>query len=304
MSEIEEIVEGNNVILPDYSGHVFTDEAIARGSHRNFVGGVTWRWEHGGNAQLKFLKQQGLRPHHTFLDVGCGSLRAGRKLVDYLEPGHYYGVDANRSILQAGYDVELTDEQRARLPVENLRANDRFNADFGVGFDYAIAQSVFTHVSLNHMRLCLHRLSSVMKPGGVFFASFMQQPVGTPVDHTFKLIEAGRTYFNEKNVYWYDLDDMKWAGAGGPWSFRFVGQYGSSDQQLMVAYTRLDDAAAARKQAVRRAERWVRVDATDAVRKVGEDTAARARAAQRRPKRFLRRVKRTLARTLRQLRSG
>jgi hypothetical protein len=33
----------------------------------------------------------------------------------------------------------------------NLVANERFNTDFGVTFDIAIAQSVFTHVSLNHI---------------------------------------------------------------------------------------------------------------------------------------------------------
>lgn len=241
MREVDEIIEGSNVVLPDYTGHTFTDEAIATGSHRNFVGGVGWRWERGGLGQLTFLKKNGLRPEHKLLDIGCGSLRAGRHLVDYVDRGNYYGVDANRSIIQAGYDVELTDEQRAILPVENLRANDRFNVDFGVKFDFAIAQSVFTHVSLNHMRLCLYRLGKVMAPGGVFFASFVEQPPGTPFDHIFQKVEGGRTYFNEKNVFWHHRSDMKWAAAVGPWSFRFVGGYDSPDGQLMVAYTRLSD---------------------------------------------------------------
>lgn len=250
MTEIDEIVEGTNIVLPDYTAATFDEAAIARGSHRNFVGGLDWRWERGGLGQLTFLKKHGLRPEHKFLDVGCGSLRAGRHLVDYLEPGNYYGVDASRSVIQAGYDVELTDEQRAKLPTANLRANDRFNVDFDVRFDFAIAQSVFTHVSLNHMRLCLYRLGKVMRPDGVFFASYVEQPPGTPVDHIFQRVEKGRTYFNEKNVFWYHRSDMKWAAAAGPWHFRYVGNYDSPDQQVMVAYTRKSDRDIAVEQAV------------------------------------------------------
>jgi len=63
------------------------------------------------------------------------------------------------SLPVAGYANELDDAGRARLPSKNLRATDRFDADFGVEFDMAIAQSVFTHVSLNWIRLCLARVA-------------------------------------------------------------------------------------------------------------------------------------------------
>ena len=187
--------------------------------------------------------------------------------------------------------------------MSNLRANDRFNVDFGTSFDFAIAQSVFTHVSLNHMRLCLFRLAKVMKPGGVFYASFAQQPNGTPPDHMFKRIEAGRTYFNEKNVFWYDLEDMKWAGQNGPWKFDFVGEYGSSDQQLMVSYTRMTEAAATRKQSRQDAARWVRDDAAPLARKTADDVRDSARAGRQTSKRYYKRAKRKARRVVRTLRN-
>jgi SAM-dependent methyltransferase len=239
---IQHLVEGQNVLIPDYSGRSFTEEEIAEGKHRNFVSGAGGQWEEGGLGQLAFLKKHGLSPDHKFIDIGCGALRAGRHLIDFLAPGNYYGVDANLSLLQTGYDHELTDEQREKLPVTNLRANDRFDVDLGVTYDMAIAQSVFTHVSLNHMQLCLHRLAKVMKPGGVFYASFVEQPEGTAVDHIFQTWSGGRTYFYEKNVYWYRRSDMRWASTDGPWKYRFVGEYGSAQKQLMVAYTRITDA--------------------------------------------------------------
>ena len=249
MTEIESLTEGTNVVLPDYANHTFSEERIAQQTYRTFVSGTGGSWEEGGASQLNFLKDHGLRPSHRFIDVGCGALRAGRHLVDYLGAANYYGVDANRDLLQIGYDRELTDEQRDRLPASNLRANDRFNVDFGVQFDMAIAQSVFTHVSLNHMRLCLNRLAKVMRPGGVFFASYVDQPESAPIDHIFQKGRGGRTYFYEKNVFWYHYSDMQWVAEGEPWTVRFVGDYGSAQQQLMVSYTRITDAKHGEKMA-------------------------------------------------------
>jgi SAM-dependent methyltransferase len=245
VTEIELITEGAVVVLPDYTNRRFTEDQIARGTHRNFVSGGMGTWDEGGAFQLNFLKAQGLQPGHRFVDIGCGALRAGRHLVDFLDAGNYYGVDANRDLLRIGYNREFTDSQRAKLPVGNLRANDRFNVDFGVQFDMALAQSVFTHVSLNHMRLCLHRVAKAMRPGGVFFASFVEPPPNTPIDRTFQRAEGGRSYFYEKNVFWYRRSDLQWAAQGEPWEFRFVGRYGSPAGQFMVAYTRLPDGSPA-----------------------------------------------------------
>ena len=168
---------------PDYENVEFTEERVARGAHRGFVGGL---WEEMGQMQLDFVRQQGLEPGHRFLDVGCGSLRAGRLLVDYLDPGHYYGTDINHELIEAGYATELTDEQRVRLPEANLRSTDRFDNDFGVQFDMAIAQSVFTHVPLNHMRLCLYRVAKVMRPGGRFYVTFFENGRDFPLDQAPK----------------------------------------------------------------------------------------------------------------------
>jgi SAM-dependent methyltransferase len=171
MTTIHHRVEADSY-QQDYSGRVFTADEIAEGEHLRFIGGA---WPKHGRRQLDFMITHGLKPEHTLLDIGCGCFRAGRHFVDYLEPGHYYGIDANQSLMQVGYDLELGEEQRARLPVGNLRANDRFDGDFGVPVDFALAQSVFTHVSLNHIRLCLYRTARVVRPGGSLFATFFER---------------------------------------------------------------------------------------------------------------------------------
>ena len=39
-----------------------------------------------GATQFRLLTTLGLREHHSVLDFGCGSLRAGRLLIPYLAP--------------------------------------------------------------------------------------------------------------------------------------------------------------------------------------------------------------------------
>jgi SAM-dependent methyltransferase len=214
----------------DYSKITFTDVQIADGAHRQFVGG---RWDKLGRLQRNFLIARGLDPDHRLLDVGCGSLRAGRLLVDHLNPGNYYGIDINAAVLQAGYDHELTDTQRERLPASHLRATDRFDTDFGVRFDMAIAQSLFTHISLNQIRLCMYRVAKVMNPGGRFFATFFEAPPTRPVDAVHMRL------YGERNGYWYYRSDMvRWVPRWGGWSARYIGRWGHPWNQRMVEYTK------------------------------------------------------------------
>ena len=255
MSTIEHRVESAGE-QPDYSGREFTPEEIDARAHRKFVGGV---WDTHGERQLEYLRSQGLLPHHLVVDIGSGPFRAGRHIIDYLEPGHYYAVDANRSLMQAGYDVELTDEQRQRLPVTNLRANDRFDVDFGVQFDYAMAQSVFTHVSLNHIRLCLHRLAPSMREGGSFYATFFRRPASAPIDQVVQS-KRGKPFFNEKNVFWHYSGDLAWAASFGPWRYEYIGDWGHPTGQRMARFVKTTPPpvpTSGGRALVRRGRRWL-----------------------------------------------
>ena len=237
MTSIQRRLEAAKQHEPDYAGRDFGAKSIAKGAHRNYVGG---KWGKMAALQRDFLISNGLQPQSRFLDVGCGALRAGRVLVKHLDPGNYYGIDVNPSIIEAGYTHELDDDLRARLPVDNLRCTDRFDADFGVTFDLAAAQSVFTHLTLNNMRLCLWRVAKVMRPGGKFFVTFFEQPDDYPVDGVYEQGGPKRMY-TERNLYWYYRGDMDWVANPSMWDFRYIGDWGHPRHQQMVEYTRLPD---------------------------------------------------------------
>ena len=217
----------------------FTEEQVRAGRHRERAGGL---WEELGRLQLDFMVSQGLEPSSRLLDVGCGPLRAGIRFVDYLEPGNYYGVDVNASLLDAGYEVELPDHLREKIPRDHLRATDRFDCDFGVEFDFAIAQSLFTHISLSHVRLCLYRVAARMRPGGRLFATFFEAPTQFPLDGVLDGDHPRRKdKFTERNPFWYWPGDLEWAASFAPLEFRYIGDWNHPRSQKMAEFRRHAD---------------------------------------------------------------
>jgi SAM-dependent methyltransferase len=210
---------------------------VAAGGHRDIIGGM---WEEIGALQFDFMRAQGLRPDHKLLDVGCGCLRGGVHFIRYLAPGHYFGLDMNQSLLDAGLQVELPREGlEGRLPPENLVCDAAF--DFGrfpERFDYAVAVSLFTHLPLNTIRVCLERLHEVVVPGGVFFATFFAAPEDAatwrPVQRKLGIVTHA-----DADPYHCRASDLAFAAAGLPWRARYVGEFGHPRGQVMMAFERL-----------------------------------------------------------------
>jgi SAM-dependent methyltransferase len=210
-----------------------TEDQIADGRHRRLVGA---QWDTMGRKQLDFLVEHGLRPDHRLLDVACGSLRAGRHLVDYLEPGNYYGIDHSADLIDAGYYHELDDAQRQRLPRENLTVNGSFRvADLGQTFDVALANSLFSHLNLSHVRLCMARVAEALDPGGRFFATFFEMDEDAAVDAPGGKGGKQRSY---RNPYWHYRSDMEWAASRADADFTYIGDWGHPVGQRMFCLTR------------------------------------------------------------------
>lgn len=141
------------MIVSPYAKPGFYADALAKGRHRDIVGG---RWEETGNIVLPILAELGLRDSDRFLDIGAGSLRIGRRLVPMLQAGNYWATDASGALMRRGWELELSDSERARLPVENLVEDAGFGFD-GVpqDIDFALCFAVFTHLPMNHLRRAL-----------------------------------------------------------------------------------------------------------------------------------------------------
>ena len=111
--------------------------------HRGYVGPAD-QYDVIGAAQFALLYALGLRAHHRLLDLGCGSLRAGRLLIPYLEAGHYVGVEPQRWLVDAALDRELGHDIVAlKRPVFDT-TNDWQLGHLG-RFDVVLAQGMATN---------------------------------------------------------------------------------------------------------------------------------------------------------------
>lgn len=137
--------------LSPYLKPGFYDDALAKGRHRDIVGG---RWDETGRAQMALLRDQGLQPHHHLLDIGAGALRLGCKAVPYLDPGHYWATDQSVALMAQGHATELPDP--TRLPADHLIEDADFQfPGIPPTITHAIAFAVFTHLPLGHLALAL-----------------------------------------------------------------------------------------------------------------------------------------------------
>lgn len=119
------------------------------------------------------LTALGLRGRHTLLDVGCGSCRLGRLFIPYLNYGKYYGLEPNKWLVEEGIAKELgNDLVRIKGPTFCFTdtASQIGKPEF---FDFAIAQSIFSHCGKDLLLQHLADISNTLKPGGALLATFL-----------------------------------------------------------------------------------------------------------------------------------
>ncbi len=124
-------------------------------------------WRMKRDFQIGFLKEAGLRPGHFLLDLGCGTLRGGIPLIDYLEPGRYFGIEAREEVLDEGRK-ELADSGLARKEPRLIVASDMSSLDLPQEFDHIWAFSVLIHMKDRILLDTLCFAAAHLRPGGLF----------------------------------------------------------------------------------------------------------------------------------------
>lgn len=137
--------------------------------HRKWVGEG---WEIVPAIILKTLVlDYGMRQNHKLLDIGCGSLRAGRVLISILNPNNYYGVEREKWVVEDGIQHELgTDLYDIKKPSFHYTSECDYKI-FKTKFDYIIANAVINHSGTKWTKECIKEVSEVLKDDGVFLAT-------------------------------------------------------------------------------------------------------------------------------------
>ena len=213
-------------------------ERLRQKRHRDYVGGL---WEELGRFQLEQLVQHGLLPEHRLLDIGCGCLRGGVHFVRYLKPGGYYGHDLHPELIAAGLEEELA-PLGLGVPPAHFQTNADFDfSGFPVLFDFALAQSLFSHLPFNEIRLCLERLAPHMRPGGRFYATFFALPDDQPLAQAYRQPRGPNTLPHQDPYHYYPRD-MEYACLGLPWRLVRLGDVGHPRGQHALLYVKEEKA--------------------------------------------------------------
>ncbi|MGA7275549.1 MAG: class I SAM-dependent methyltransferase [Candidatus Udaeobacter sp.] len=123
---------------------------------------------------FNLLTTLGLRQRHTLLDIGCGSLRIGRLLIPYLNRGKYFGIEPAEWLVAEGIEHEL-----GKAVIQTKRPTFLFTdspsaiVEANTSFDFALAQSVFSHCGLDLIQGWLSAISRSLARDGALVATFL-----------------------------------------------------------------------------------------------------------------------------------
>jgi hypothetical protein len=139
-----------------------------------FLGGPAGRFATSGRKLLISLLSEGLLPGSKVLDIGCGCVRGAYWLLHFLNPGFYFGIEPNTTMLDAGLrlllEPGLADAKRPRFD-----SNADFNFKvFDEKFDFFVARSIWSHASMPQIEAMLDGFVETAAPRAVFLTSYLR----------------------------------------------------------------------------------------------------------------------------------
>ncbi len=141
-----------------------------RQRHKTYVGGRDYDLK--GAMQLTLLYSLGLRAEHRLLDIGCGSLRAGRLIIPYLNPGGYTGLEPNTWLIDEAIEKEIgRDVLDIKKPI--FVDNDQWDVSGLGAFDFVLAHSIASHTGPALTEVLLKAVHAALSPTGIAAVTFI-----------------------------------------------------------------------------------------------------------------------------------
>jgi SAM-dependent methyltransferase len=141
-----------------------------------------------GKSKFDILKNTGLKPNSTVLDIGCGTGSLIENLKNFLlNPTNYVGIDiANESIIYCKKnfpDSVFYKTNIGEIPEINRK------------FDFVALFSVFPHMYPDEIKNQLLRIKSFLKNNGCIIASIVETTITPTFVGTRSTIELNSNFF-------------------------------------------------------------------------------------------------------------
>lgn len=189
-------------------------------------------WDMKREFQHNFLKKSGLKPHHYLLDFGCGPLRGGIPLIQYLDPGRYFGMEVRAAALKKG-KAELQAKNLGHKRPTLLNAAATADLELDQKMDYIWAFSVLIHLTDEILDETLEFVSRHLKEDGCMYANIN---VGVRPNRkylTFPVVDRNLGFYkkicSKHGLDFEDVCSLKEAG-------HVSGKYYQDNQRMLKIY--------------------------------------------------------------------
>jgi cyclopropane fatty-acyl-phospholipid synthase-like methyltransferase len=129
-------------------------------------------WELKRRFQFDFLTSHGLRPEHRLLDIGCGVLRGGIPLIEYLDTGNYAGIEARAHVLDEGRKELAAAALEHKRPLL-INESDPAKIQLQTHFDFVWAHSVLYHMTDDVVDAYMGLVAACLSDRGELYANVM-----------------------------------------------------------------------------------------------------------------------------------
>jgi hypothetical protein len=125
-----------------------------------------------GRRRFERLLALGLTPDDVVVDFGCGTLRIGRYLIDYLKPGNYWGFDVNNEILDHARVTVAECGLEAKHPNIVMATRENLLACAAAGPRVIISIAVLIHLPPAEIEEFCRCIAMIANRNTVFFGNF------------------------------------------------------------------------------------------------------------------------------------
>ncbi len=127
-----------------------------------------------GQRWLEFLINSGLKRSDRVLEYGCGSLRLGKSVIEFLEPEHYFGLDITDFFYLAGIENYLGQALlETKKPLFGVIGSDQHvRLKFDFKFDIGFSTLALMHVPPAEIDEYFRNVLELMHLDSVFYFDF------------------------------------------------------------------------------------------------------------------------------------
>lgn len=162
--------------------YLLTTDNVA--DHRELVGPREVFEEHR-EWQFELIRDHGLEPHHTVLELGCGVLRAGLPIIGYLEPGNYIGMDISLKSLTFGHRAVHENDLELKRPLLIQNEDPEFDEVAGYDADHMLSNSVWTHLPPDRLENCITYMGKAFADDAIVLTTVVFTESDGPVDRGY-----------------------------------------------------------------------------------------------------------------------